>query len=276
VSAAGSELLRWSSPQRIIPLREGVVQVWRIDLEAVRSSSTRRTWLLSLLSDDERVRVDAYKSGVGLADLAREQFIAARGTLRMLLGHALGVSPRSLAFKAGAHGKPELAGSKSVIGFNVAHSRGIILVALCLGAPVGVDVEYMDPAVEAVELARTTFTAREAKMIESCLTQAERARAFYRCWTQKEAVVKADGRGLTLPLDSFEVSPEVDSTIEVIGTGNPDSTVQRTRQNYFVQQLAVSENFVGAVAVEVSYGNTRIGFKVDANIFSTPLWNDAL
>jgi 4'-phosphopantetheinyl transferase len=69
---------------------------------------------------------------------------------------------------------------------------------------VGIDVESGMSNVTPRELADRVFSPQEARAIRH-LPQDEQRAAFFRCWTRKEAYVKARGEGLSFPLDRFEV-----------------------------------------------------------------------
>ena len=171
-------------------------------------------------------------------ELPREEFVLGRGLLRMLAGAALGRTPESLVFGVGAQGKPWLEG----IEFSVSHSRGMVLVALCRSAAVGVDVERIDPGIDALEVANSSFAAEESAWIARAAEGTERVQAFYDCWTCKEAVLKAHGGGLTLSLAEFFVAPcepgERWVSLEAAGASG-----------FFVRPLRVAEGFAGAMAV---------------------------
>ena len=87
--------------------------------------------------------------------------------------------------------------------FSISHSGELVWLAVCREGPVGVDVEAMRPLPELAELAARLHPREQAHILSKAAD--ERAEAFYRCWTRKEAVLKALGRGLSLPLDSFAV-----------------------------------------------------------------------
>jgi len=186
-------------PETLPSLADGEVEVWRIELQRAGDSRQEIRGLLqqayAALTAEERERAARMREGA-----PREEFVAGRGCLRRLLGAALEEDPRKLVLEAGAHGKPRLrqGAGASVPRFNVSHSRGIVLIALSRAGEVGVDVEYVDPAVELMDVARTSFHAGDLERMERARTQEERLQEFYRCWTRKEAVAKADGRGLTL------------------------------------------------------------------------------
>jgi len=67
-----------------------------------------------------------------------------------------------------------------------------------------VDMEYTDPSIPALQLARRFFAVEEAEAIASQKGN-ERLRRFYKIWVQKEACLKALGLGLSVPLDGFTV-----------------------------------------------------------------------
>ena len=194
----------------IAQLRPGTVQVWRLQLGS-EANAPLLDRAHAALSVDECVRAARLRAG-----LPREEFMAARGLLRLLLGQANGLNPAELRFKTGAHGKPALV--DATIDFNVAHARGCILVALSLDGAVGIDVEPIDREVEVAELAQAHFHPEEISRILAEDGEEQRVALFFRCWTRKEAVVKADGRGLRLPLAQvcvLGVSPLTDVAIEV-------------------------------------------------------------
>jgi len=87
--------------------------------------------------------------------------------------------------------------------FSISHSGEQVWLAVCREGPVGVDVEAMRPLPEMAELAARLHPREQAHILSEAADA--RAEAFYRCWTRKEAVLKALGRGLSLPLDSFAV-----------------------------------------------------------------------
>jgi 4'-phosphopantetheinyl transferase len=158
--------------------------------------------LAALLSDGERARAARFH----FADHAA-RFTVAHGRLRQWLAPLLGIAPERVAFTAGPHGKPALAGDAagSGIQFNLSHSDTLGLVGWCAGRHIGVDIERWRSLRDEAALARRYFSAGEAAAYEA-LPAEHRSEGFFNCWTRKEAYVKAVGRGLTLPLDSFDVA----------------------------------------------------------------------
>lgn len=154
--------------------------------------------LHALLDPAERSRADRYR----LAD-DRRRSVAAWGGLRLLAAAALRLAPQALAFALGPAGKPVL--RDDPLQFNLSHSGGVVLIALSSHHPVGVDVEQLRPLPDHRDIARHHFHPAEVADL-AALAEPEATRAFFRCWTRKEAVSKALGLGLGLPLDSFRVA----------------------------------------------------------------------
>jgi 4'-phosphopantetheinyl transferase len=153
----------------------------------------------ALLSDDERARQRSFVSPE-----LRRRFGATRAGLRTLLGWHLALEPRSLTFATNEFGKPRLAGDGQVH-FNLSHCEERAVLAIADTAEVGIDLERERP-IEHVDLAKRYFHPNEVAAITASRDEAEQRRAFFLVWTLKEAVVKALGRGLSTPLDSFEVA----------------------------------------------------------------------
>jgi 4'-phosphopantetheinyl transferase len=126
-----------------------------------------------------------------------------------VLGATLNASPERLQFSSGSHGKPALAAQfmDSALEFNLSHSGDLALIGWAWRRAVGVDIEVWRSVSDEAALARRFFSAREHAAYEA-LPLTQRMEGFFNCWTRKEAYVKAVGRGLSLPLDSFDVSLE--------------------------------------------------------------------
>ena len=105
----------------------------------------------------------------------------------------------------GPHGKPVLAEPVDGLHFSSSSSADLCLIALTGAGPVGIDVERVAPRTRLERIAETRFAPEEAEAILSLDGEA-RLRAFYNCWTRKEAYLKATGAGLTAPLDRVVVS----------------------------------------------------------------------
>jgi 4'-phosphopantetheinyl transferase len=229
----------WSLSDVLPPLEENEVQVWRIELGDAAGLIDRYTSLLSLTE-----QADANRRRVGQV---RDHFTLGRACLRVLLGNALGIDSSYVSITKGAHGKPETPaiGGPS-ISFNVAHSKGTVLIALGRQGAVGVDVEYVDRSIDIMEVALANFTENESRSLEAIADPETRLRTFCCYWTRKEAIVKADGRGLLLPLSSFDVSFESRSMQSIRVSESPGEEGKL----YFVSDLDLGNNAVAALALE--------------------------
>lgn len=191
------------------------VFVWRIALATVSDADE------SQLSADERERADRFR----FPDV-RRAFVQGRLFLRRILARTLQADPASLRFSVEGNGKPKLDGVE--LAFNLSHSGGQALCAIAGTGPVGVDVETVSPSRDLVGLARRYFAADEFESLQS-LPHVERTAAFYRCWTRKEAFIKAIGEGLSRPLDSFSVEFRIGVAPRFLRIGNNPDEPQRWR-----------------------------------------------
>jgi phosphopantetheinyl transferase len=146
---------------------------------------------------DERRRAARFRS-----DQARALFVQGRSLLRQVLATYLGCPPQMLRLdqwcvRCGAadHGKPRLVSPPSELTFNLSHAEGLVVVAVCCGQPVGVDVEWRGRAQAMPELVGLVLSPTELAALEE-LPQADRAGVLLRCWVRKEALLKATGEGL--------------------------------------------------------------------------------
>jgi len=194
--------MRWSEtiPNPAVP-PPGTVACWCVDVPAMSADSRRQ--LFDLMSDEERARAERF---VRTSD--RHSFTAAHGALRVALALMLGRDPREFRFEQGAYGKPELAGGGD-LRFNMSHSGGLVLIALAKGVALGADIERMRPLSDRADIVRRFFHPGEQADLAG-LPEAEALPAFFRCWTRKEAVVKALGVGMSLELDRYRVSCKPD------------------------------------------------------------------
>lgn len=133
----------------------------------------------------------------------RQRFIAAKVCVRTILGAHVGVAPQALVFVENEFGKPRLV-CEPTIHFSLSHSEDRAILAISDTIEVGVDIEEIRP-LDHLDLAQRYFCAGELATIER-LPSVDQLTAFFQTWTLKEAVVKALGKGLSIPLDEFEVS----------------------------------------------------------------------
>ena len=180
-------------PEPRAPIRDGIrggeVHVWHGSLHAEPGA----------VSPAEEARARRMGSA-----RRRHEFLVCRGALRRVLGGALGIEPLAVPILEGAHGKPSLApGRRPALGFNVSHSGERFVVAAAVGMAPGVDVERVRPHRDLSSLARRFFSPAEQEEVAAARDPLQ---AFYRVWTRKEAVIKADGRGVAIGLARFDVN----------------------------------------------------------------------
>ncbi len=160
--------------------------------------------------------------------------MACRSQLRQRLGQRLGVHPSQIEFSYNSYGKPAVADSS--LHFNVSHSDGLALFAISRTREVGVDIERINPGFVHEGIPERFFSPQEVIALRS-LPESLQARAFFHCWTRKEAYIKARGLGLSLALDSFDVTLAPDEPAAFI----------RGAGAWSIESLDPAPDFVGAV-----------------------------
>jgi len=179
---------------------------------------------------------------IGHAPDHRAVAAAAHALLGRLLATYAGLDHPPVIARTG-RGKP-YAPALAVIDFNLSHARDHALIAIARGQPLGVDLERVDRKLDAHDLARRFFSKREADALDA-LPEAQRATAFLRLWTCKEAVLKALGAGISFGLD--RVAFELDAT------GSPTAIAEIAPEagdaaGWRVALLEPTPGFLGALA----------------------------
>ena len=181
----------------------------------------------------------------------RERYIVAHGGLRELLGRYLSTAPAELEFEVNAFGKPSLCPRQGVrpLSFNLAHSGDVVLYGITGGRPVGVDVEAIRADLNVLELAQGQFSTPEVGALQAT-RPSEQTAAFFRCWTRKEAYVKARGEGLGFPLKQFSVCFGDNEPPAVQWAADDPSASER----WSVFDVVPTPGYAGAVVVEGKTG----------------------
>lgn len=173
----------------------------------------------------------------------RRRYQISHGALRQILGGYLDQDPRAVVFRHGPRGKPYLEGDG--LAFNLSHSGQLALVAV---APeeIGVDVEKVRRLESLTQIAERHFSEREFGALDGLVGDA-RELAFYRCWTRKEAYIKALGEGLSMALDSFEVSIGEQADFVACHDGREDPAA------WSMLDVSPSKDYVGALAARMEH-----------------------
>lgn len=171
-----------------------------------------RPWLMALFNDDERQRLDALRQ-----PRDRARFTVGCGLVRLLAGAYLGQPPAAVPISRRCqecgqpHGKPRLnPPAVSDLELSVSHAGDRVVVACGRGSPVGVDVELFRPEVEVNDLVDLVASPDEKRALMA-LPRHARAQKLILLWTRKEAVLKATGHGLTVPMPAVIVSTDENS-----------------------------------------------------------------
>jgi 4'-phosphopantetheinyl transferase len=228
----------WNSPPLDLTLDLGEIHVWRVSLAQTESCLQS---LQQTLSTDERAKADRFRFPKD-----RSQFIVSRGALRAILSRYLNISSHILRFDYNPYGKPSLivAQGGNTLRFNLSHSRGMALIAITKNRDIGVDIEGINPNFSCLEIAEKFFSPLENSVLRS-LPEHLQPTAFFTCWTRKEAYIKAVGKGLSIPLNQFDVSLAPGEPAALLNVeGNPEEA-----SKWSLIELFPSSDMVAAVAV---------------------------
>ncbi len=193
------------------PLAPGTVHVWCWRHGTADSADEPD---VSSLSPDELRR---YRRFYFRADQLR--FATSHLKMRSILAGYRQQSPADLTFCSGSSGKPRLVSAdEPTLEFNLSHSRNYGLLAVARDLEVGVDVE--EPRAIQPGMPKRYFSAAEIASLSQLEGDAWLS-AFLRCWTRKEALLKAEGVGLRVPLEAFDVSLTTDAPAALLGVRPP-------------------------------------------------------
>jgi 4'-phosphopantetheinyl transferase len=184
---------------RDLRLKNDNVDVWRASLHMDASSLSA---LREFLVEDERMKADRLRF-----KRVRENYVAARGSLRLILAAYLNKQPKNLEFQYGQHGKPSLADglNRKGITFNMSHSHGMALYCVGLEREIGADIEKIRTDMSFEKIGKRFFSSLEYETLKQ-LPDDQLKNGFFNCWTRKEAYIKAKGEGLSSLISRFAVS----------------------------------------------------------------------
>jgi len=222
-------LTQWHGAAEKICLPLDEVHIWSAGLR-VGGAALCTCWDL-LSAEEMRVALDHRFAK------DRREFVVTRALLRQVLAHYAGRATADLCFDSNSSGKPMLRGAQSFY-FSVSHSRDLALLAIA-HSQVGIDVEYMQSRVLPQSVIER-YLARPERSHLRALPAKSRAVALYRCWTQKEAVLKGLGVGLLYP----------PRRVNVLADGRKPHVVSALGRNWLVRQLAAPVGYVATVAIE--------------------------
>lgn len=229
----------WSPAPIDLVVADREVHVWRAQREP---SSSQVEWLLGILTEDEITRANRFSF-----ERDRQRFVAARVILRSILSRYIVISPGQIRFNYNAYGKPFLAPefSSDQLSFNLSHSGSMALYAITRNREIGIDIERIRSEVEHEEITKQFFSANEVAML-GAMPNEKKLEAFYTCWTRKEAYIKARGKGLSLPLNSFDVffAPR-GVTMSLMTEDEP-----QTHSPWTILDLEPGPGYTGALAVK--------------------------
>jgi 4'-phosphopantetheinyl transferase len=165
-----------------LPLPEGEAHVWKLPLDTP-PDNTR-----NLLSPAERERHAGFRHS-----LAALRYWNTRSLTRQILAAYLQQPPGKLEICQARGGKPYL--RDHPLEFNLSHSRGLGLLAVSAGQPLGVDLEQLRPVKYLAGIAARIFDRQAMEELRH-KNERDSQQLFFRHWTAMEARQKAQGRGI--------------------------------------------------------------------------------
>ena len=220
-------------------LPPGEVHVWLACLDGMEGC---RTGFEHILSVDELERARQFRF-----ELDRSRFVKSIGVLRSILGQYLQVNPKRITFGREKYNKPVLSGplDRDGIHFNMSRSKGVALYAFSKNHILGIDVEKKDALPDLDWMVRHFFAPCEIHEYFTLPVMA-RTDAFFRCWTRKEAFLKATGVGLFRPLSSFSVSLRREEPCRIKDIFDE----RETATEWIARDVPVSGGYAAAIVVD--------------------------
>jgi 4'-phosphopantetheinyl transferase len=211
------------------------IDVWTVPLDRIDPSACDKA---AVLSFEERERVAGYRTQY-LRDRATQSFFQSR----LILSKYVDLAPDKLTLLRRRFGKPWLLEDPNLY-FNSSHSADMYVCAVSRVGELGIDVERLSDVSDAMQITRQFFAPGEVRAFEQMPAE-EKMSAFFRCWTRKEAIIKATGEGLQRDLNDFEVSLE---SVAVAPLIHCDETLGQP-SDWEIHSFVPTTGYIGAIAI---------------------------
>jgi|SRR5688572_5121936 len=218
----------------------GQIDLW---LLSASIDAEQRAFYDAVLSVEERERARRFRF-----KRDQDRSTVGRGGLRWILSRYCVSDPTNLLFRLGSHGKPSLISTSSPIEFSVSHAGECVLIAITRDAECGVDIERSHARISDQDIADQFFCPREIEWMKHVES------GFLRLWTMKEALVKALGCGLSIPLNAIDVVDIAEGTTSTFGL----QMVALKPQTLWLRELELLEGYAASVAAIGVDFNIRI------------------
>ena len=198
-----------------------------------------------MLSEAERIQLKRFHF-----EDDRRRYLITRALLRTVLSKNVtdDIAPREWTFAVGAYGRPYITNRHPAlrgVSFNISHTKGLVIVALCHDQTLGVDTEAVVNANSYFDIVDRYLTSTEITSLKA-LSEAERSQRFFEYWTLKEAYIKARGMGLAIPLNDFSFDFSDLTSVELTIYSRQSDTPERWR----FWQFLLRERYLVAVCAQ--------------------------
>ena len=235
---------RWQKPDSDAFQINNTVHIWIINYEKCLEMYNYHK---KFLNQDEQIQTERFHFGIDA-----NRYSLTRALLKLILAKILNKAPLEILFNKNEFGKPYLKDRHKLF-FNVSHSGNLGLIAITDLNEIGVDVEQFRTQMTTTDIAQRFFSKKEVEIFNT-LSGKDRQIGFFNCWSRKEAFIKAVGKGLSLPLNSFDVTlmPGEKSKLLEIRYENLDAGT------WTLSELPVDDNYAAAFAISERHYSTKL------------------
>ena len=211
------------------------VHLWGINRNVYNEQKNYSEYFLD---EDEQNRTQRFRFSKN-----HDLFVIGRYYTKIMLAYYTMSHPESIKIIPDSFGKPT---SERNLFFNISHSGDQLLVGFSK-SKIGVDIERNDPAVDIEKVGKSHFSEVELQEMMS-YTRDERTEAFFEIWTKKEALIKGIGKGLSIPLQDFNVTKRNGKVFWKFPADNKYG-------NWYVHNIETKQGFKSAFATQNDVAN---------------------
>ena len=228
--------IHWATSTKEAFLLNHTVNIWKIDYSTF--SGEEETGI-QILNTQEQIRAQKFHFQTD-----RKRFRVTRALLKIILSQITGKNPADITFSYNQHGKPYLEDNLN-INFNVSHSGNTGLIAISDLGPLGTDVEKYRNRIDTDKMARRFFSEQEQEAFLK-IADRQKLQGFFYGWTRKEALIKALGLGLAMPLKSFDVTLTPGQPARLLDIRHKDEQAR----DWTIKDIHLAGEYAAAFAVK--------------------------